>query len=268
MRGVALGQVAALLFAAATAPVRAAPAAPQLWKVDWEQERCTISTGDPASAFVALWVTPADPNPELYVVAPADRLRGGGDSIKLTLAPAGPTVSAPMIKRAGQGGATVAQMYDLEDSFPAAFAKASEVRLAGFAKPLAIPLKGADQAMAALRTCLDDKMKEWGIDATAYNALRAAPKDPSHFDWLTDADYPADAQANGLEGDAVVRLRIDTKGRVTDCAVMASSGSPTIDKVTCDKALHKARFTPAVGADGRPIAAVRTIRAKFRLMTS
>ena len=73
MRGFAVGST--LLFGALAAP---APAAPQVWQVDWEQARCTIATGDPANIYIALWMTPGDPTPELYLVGPVDRLRGGG----------------------------------------------------------------------------------------------------------------------------------------------------------------------------------------------
>lgn len=265
MRSIVFGQMAALLFAALATPAAAAPAAPQLWQADWEQERCTIATGDPASLYLALWMTPGALEPELYLVGPADRLRGGGERVDVTLAPGGRPIRAWTIIRAGQAGATVVQLGDLGEDFAPAFARAAEVRVAGFSSPVAVPIKGAGQAMAALKKCLDEKMTAWGIDAKAFNALRTPPKDPGSADWMSDDDYPSDAVAAGKEGDVVARIRVDAKGRVTDCAVVATSGSPTMDAVTCERTLAKARFIPAVGADGRPTAAVRTIRAKFRL---
>ena len=267
MRSMRIGQAAALLFAALASPAPTAPAAAQLWQVDWEHARCTIATGDPASMYLALWLTPGDPEPELYLVAPAERLRGGGERVKLTLLPGGKPISAWTIVRPGQAGATVVQLGDLDENFPAAFAKASEVRVTGFAQPVAVRITGAGQAMAALRKCLDEKMAEWGLDPKAHNALRAPPIDPGNHDYLDDFDYPHEDQAAGKEGDVVARLSIDAKGRVTNCAVGVTSGSKPMDEVTCRKALRKGRFIPAVGGDGRPTAAMRTIRAKFRLAT-
>ena len=268
MRSMRIGQAAAVLFAAlaAPAPAPAAPAAaPQLWQVDWESERCTIATGDPATLYLALWLTPGDPEPELYLVGPAGRLRGGGARVLLTLLPGGKPISTWTIIRAGQAGATVIQLGDLDETFPAAFAKASEVRVTGFAQPVTVPIKGAGQAMAALRKCLDEKMAGWGMDPKAHNALRAPPMDPGNHDYLDDFDYPREDQATGKEGDVVARLSVDAKGKVTDCAVVVTSGSKPMDEVTCKKALQKGRFIPAVGANGKPTAAMRTIRAKFRL---
>lgn len=265
------GLGAAILCAALASPVTAAPpsAGPQVWQVDWEQDHCTIATGDPAKLYLALWMTPGDPEPELYIVGPADRLRGGGDKVDLTLAPAGQTLKVWNLARQGKAGATILQLSDFRETFPTAFSKASEVRLAGLAAPISIPIKGANQAIAALNKCLDDKMNEWGIDAKAYRALRTPPLTPvpGHIDWIGDEDYPSEAQSEGEAGDAVVRLSVDAKGKVTDCAVVASSGSKTIDQVTCRNALRKARYIPAVGANGRPTAAIRTVRAKFRLIS-
>lgn len=266
MRSMRIGQAAAVLFAALAAPAPAAPAAaPQLWQVDWESERCTIATGDPATLYLALWLTPGDTVAELYLVGPADRLRGGGARVLLTLLPGGKPISAWRVIRTGQAGAMVVQLGDLGDDFPAAFAKASDVRVTGFAQPVAVPIKGAGQATAALRKCLDEKMAGWGIDPKAHNALRAPPKDPGNFDWMDDKDYPQAAMAEDQAGDVVARLSVDAKGKVTDCRVVASSGSKPLDEVTCKKALAKGRFIPAVGANGKPTAAMRTIRAKFRL---
>lgn len=270
MRWIRLGPVAVFLLAASARPAAAAAPGPQVWQVDWEQARCTIATGDPASLYLALWMTPGDPTPELYLVGPADRIRGGGDRIKLTLAPGGKSIKAWRRARPGKAGAIIVELGDLGDDFPTAFASASEVRLTGFSTPISIPVQGANQAMAALNQCLDQKMTEWGIDAKAYRALRTPPKEPvpGQVDWLGDDDYPPKAQAAGQAGDAVVRLSVDARGKVTHCAVVASSGSKPIDDVTCRQALRKARFVPAVGADGRPMAAMRTVRAKFRLIES
>ena len=237
--------------------------------MDWEHSRCTIATGDPSRLYLALWITPGDPTPELYLVAPADRLRGGGDKVNLTLAPAGKSIRASTIAvRAGKAGALIIELGDLGDDFPLAFAKASEVRVTGFTAPLSIPVQGASKAIAALNQCLDQKMAEWGIDARAYRALRAPPmpRIRGQIDWLGDDDYPVAAVSAGQAGDAVVRLSVDARGKVTHCAVVASSGSKPIDEVTCRQAVRKGRYIPAMGSDGRPTAAMRTVRAKFRLI--
>lgn len=254
-----------LLFA--SSGIAAPPAsAPQVWQVDWEGSRCSISTGDPASVFLALWMTPGDPRPELYIVAPSERFNGAADKVSVTLNPGAKGFESKSTVKLGKAGASILQVFDLREPFPPAFARASDVRISGGLKtPIVISVIGADQAMVALQKCLDEKLPEWGIDAKAYNALRSPPLDTDLLDWISADDYPERAQANNEAGDVVARVAVNAKGKVTDCAVVSSSGSEPLDKVTCSKLLKNGHFIPAVGANGKPAAGVRTLRVKFRL---
>ena len=49
-----------------------------------------------------------------------------------------------------------------------------------------------------------------------------------------------------------VMVSIGTDGKVTNCEVTRSSGSPELDKTTCDLMRRRARFTPATDGDGNP----------------
>ena len=264
MRSIAF-TAAAILASGIASPIEATPAGPQVWQVDWEGSRCSISTGDPANMFLALWVTPGEPRPELYLVAPADRLKSKAEKIKVTLAPSGATFDGYRYTMMGKGGTAVVDLSSLGEEFPAAFGKASEVRLGGFPQPISIPVVGSDQAMAALKGCVDEKLPTWGIDAKAFNALRSPPRDPGHYDWISSDDYPHEAIEKNEGGEVVVRMNISEKGKVTDCAVVSSSGSTALDKVPCLKAMKNGRFIPAIGADGKPTAAMRTLRVTFHL---
>ena len=48
------------------------------------------------------------------------------------------------------------------------------------------------------------------------------------------------------------RVTVGTDGKVTDCQVTRSSGSPDLDQATCDNIRRRARFTPATDGDGNP----------------
>lgn len=264
MRSVVLALMAGSLLGT---PATAAPPAlaPQVWQVDWEGSRCSISTGDPKSQMLALWVTPGEPRPELYLVVPTGSLVLKIKKVTITLQPSGTTFRAGAYEMSAKGGSTIFKVVDLKEDFPPAFGKATEIRMTGFNHPVTIPAAGSDKAMVALKGCLDEELPKWGIDAKAYDALRSPPLDPGDHDWMDYYDYPQEAREKQQEGDVVARLSVDAKGKVTDCAVVSSSGSESIDKMTCEKTLRKARFIPAVGADGKPTAAQRTIRAIFRL---
>ena len=66
-------------------------------------------------------------------------------------------------------------------------------------------------------------------------------------------DYPADAQANGQEGTVQAQLSVDSKGYVSQCTVIRSSGVKSLDEATCNILTRRARFRPARDAQGRAV---------------
>ena len=67
-------------------------------------------------------------------------------------------------------------------------------------------------------------------------------------------DYPAPALSRREEGITRFYLAVGANGRVTDCRVTAGSGSAALDDATCRILRSRARFTPARGARGEPVA--------------
>lgn len=85
-------------------------------------------------------------------------------------------------------------------------------------------------------------------------AVRQASPKSAPGSWVSDRDYPSAAIREEREGVTRFRLGIGTDGRVTGCEVTASSGSADLDAVTCAKVGARARFIPALGSDGMPMA--------------
>ena len=75
-------------------------------------------------------------------------------------------------------------------------------------------------------------------------------------------DYPAPALREGAEGLTAVRIGIDRTGRVSQCAIVQSSGHPALDATGCRIVLERFRYRPALDERGRPSdsAVVRRIR--------
>jgi TonB family protein len=69
---------------------------------------------------------------------------------------------------------------------------------------------------------------------------------------LSNADYPAAAIRAGEQGLVGFRLDVGKDGRVTGCAITASSGSAILDSTTCQLMIRRARFTPALDHEGKP----------------
>lgn len=67
-------------------------------------------------------------------------------------------------------------------------------------------------------------------------------------------DYPARALADKQGGTVRFRLDVGADGRVTMCTILRSSRSNVLDAMTCRLMRSRARFTPAHGAAGQPVA--------------
>lgn len=67
---------------------------------------------------------------------------------------------------------------------------------------------------------------------------------------ITAADYPRGIVASGTTRFEMV---VAADGSPQSCAVTVSSGKDALDKATCNAFMKRARFTPAKGADGRPV---------------
>lgn len=75
--------------------------------------------------------------------------------------------------------------------------------------------------------------------------------DPSK--WVTAADYPDAAIADGASGDVSFRLDVDDAGLVSGCKVVKTSGSEALDRATCSLMRRRARFLPGRNSDNEPI---------------
>jgi periplasmic protein TonB len=81
--------------------------------------------------------------------------------------------------------------------------------------------------------------------------------------WVTPEDYPKAALKAGEQGVTGFLLAVDSAGRVDTCSVTQSSGSLDLDQATCDLILARARFTPALNAQGQPILGTYRSRVKW-----
>ncbi len=78
-------------------------------------------------------------------------------------------------------------------------------------------------------------------------------------------DYPGEAIRNGEEGIVAVKLTVTADGKVADCVVSQSSGSPSLDVQTCRIMWTRASFTPARDAQGKPVQDTYVQRIRWEL---
>lgn len=68
--------------------------------------------------------------------------------------------------------------------------------------------------------------------------------------WATTNDYPSSSLRLGEQGTVRFELAIAADGRVSDCRILASSGSSELDMATCKRVTQRARFEPATDTTG------------------
>ena len=72
---------------------------------------------------------------------------------------------------------------------------------------------------------------------------------------LTGRDFPRDLLEQWPHGATVfLRLRVDARGYVSECAVDRGTGIASIDSTVCSVAHDRLRFRPALSRNGQPVA--------------
>ena len=69
--------------------------------------------------------------------------------------------------------------------------------------------------------------------------------------WFDLNDYPTKAFEREWQGTTNFDVIVDPQGRSADCRIAKSSGHEILDRSACWVAMKRARFTPAIGADGQ-----------------
>ncbi|WP_343528331.1 energy transducer TonB [Sphingomonas sp.] len=124
------------------------------------------------------------------------------------------------------------------------------------------PMKGA---LDALDKCSDDLIRSWGLDPVQQRLLKSGPMPATNpADWFRPSDYPAGPANMGMGGAVIIRLLIGADGSVRDCAVTKSGGDKAFQDATCHAATERAKFRPAIDAEGKPVTSVWLKRINWK----
>lgn len=135
-----------------------------------------------------------------------------------------------------------------------------------FGDEIVLELGDMEAPVAALQTCVDDLMQEWGLDPQRLVAAsrHARPaSDPQN--WLGKKDYPRELSRVGIGGLVRMRLIVSEQGRVERC--MGVSRLAPLSDATCKALIERARFLPALDAEGKPMTGLYIGNAFFRTIS-
>jgi len=121
-------------------------------------------------------------------------------------------------------------------------------------------------AFAALNACSEELLTHWGLDLERYKA-RSMPPIPkrSPGTWLSYSDYPSSMLRKELQGLVYFRVMIDAEGKPSSCHIQQSSRPEDFEKAVCRAIMRRARFEPALDADGEPMASYYRNTVRFTL---
>ena len=143
-------------------------------------------------------------------------------------------------------------------------ASAISIRSGGFDERLAVP--GLSGAAAALDDCLANLRDVWNVGEPFAGRLSQAARPARPLGELfSPSRYPTRALDEGNSGTVGISLLIDEAGGVRDCMIEETSGFATLDTMSCFVIVSKARFAPAIGADGKPAKSAFFQRINWRI---
>lgn len=113
----------------------------------------------------------------------------------------------------------------------------------------------------------------WSVLACAHTALAKTPESPpseatpvgSPGDRIAWDDYPAVALRFSMAGNTAFRLTGDTSGRPSRCDIVESSGFDALDRVTCERLMANAKFSPLHNRAGRGVERTSSSRVRWVL---
>jgi TonB family protein len=251
-----LAAVAALMMITATAGQAAEPRPPTgKWVVNFDAAQC-IASRNYGTAKVPFFLVIKAP-PVGNVIQLAVMLKGRREApeqleAKL-IVDQRPPLRASVMAYTPKGGGLRAHRINLPsaDFMPLRQAKSLEIQSPGLTETFA--LSQMEPLLKTMEQCVADLRTVWNVaDPTGTQSKLKERAKGNIASFVSNDDYPAVALDQNQTGIVAFALLIDEAGKVADCTVIETSGAASLDSQSCAVLRIRAKFTPAVGADGKP----------------
>lgn len=262
-----------------------------VWSASYEEGRCrlTRSFGAPSSPH-ALVLEQRAPGAKFNMILTGPALSGIKESVdvRISFGPDGYSADHAVARDSSEKLGPLVYMQDVgivadepadgsagpsvemgAPSFAIDTAAAKPLRQIAIAQgkqTLVFVTGGLAAPLGVLNDCTSHILETWGLDPEAHrNAQRPATVlDEKRVARGIMESYPPRAVQEGNQGVVGVAIMVDEAGQPTECKITRSSGHIELNAVSC-KLLMKARYDPALDADGQPIKSYWVTRISFRL---
>jgi hypothetical protein len=133
-------------------------------------------------------------------------------------------------------------------------------------RAVTLELGSMQKPMAALSTCIDTLIVKWGYDLEKHKSLTryvTPVKNPGN--WIQSSEYPMDMLLEGQPAVVEFRLDVDENGNATGCYIQETTRKKEFDKAVCRGLMKRAKFQPALDADGKPLKSYYQNTVSFRV---
>ncbi|WP_267382031.1 MULTISPECIES: energy transducer TonB [unclassified Sphingomonas] len=255
--------LAMILLSVASSGSRAAPPSAQRlspsgkWVVAFDDDMCTAARqfGEGRDEITIVFRPfPTQQNMEVVVLEPG---RGTEDSrrgrAQIAIDPGNVNATA-FYESFGVGDHRLITHIHGERAWLTALAKASTITITIGNKTRTAMLTSTGFLMATLHRCEVQLLTNWGVDpALFFDADPPTPVEGNPGRWFGPDSYPVEAMHAREQGRVIALLAIDVTGQVTNCRVVTSSRSRSLDAATCEIA-KRIRYTPSHDTGGKAIA--------------
>lgn len=122
------------------------------------------------------------------------------------------------------------------------------------------------EPMAAIRTCVDDLVRSWGLDPVELSRI-VTPSEPigNIGKWFSYADYPSEMLDKEINSNVDFAMVIGRSGEVENCYLQSVTDDPAFGKLVCAKLRERAKFMPARDAAGQAVRSLYRNRVAWRV---
>lgn len=242
------------------------------WRVNYDKDSCTVLAGfGTGGQQIQLHLTRLQPSDSFRITLVGEPIRRTDPFGRATL-DFGPAVDPQRVdtisgEMDGKPMAVVTGGYRFDDQqkkndasslppiAPETEATVTYLDLKVSSGSYRLALGRMDRVMAVMRQCTDDLVQSWGFDPAVQRSLsRRVESINSPNSWVVSADYPRQDLNNGNMALVDFRLNVDAAGGATGCRIQRSTQGDAFQQTTCKNILARARFRPALDAEGKPIA--------------
>jgi TonB family protein len=223
------------------------------WQLHYEESSC-VAQRPYGDHMLGIQPSPLGLTMRFVIVGPGGSYRARQYDSTIELFDGGAPVKAstlvyPLKQKKGHRGITT--ILPVADA--ARVEKAQRIRISSKVMSADLWVGSTAALHKELATCMDDLRKHWGmVDGKLPEPPKRAVAVPDVRKLFRDDDYPEDALDNNQTGSTTMLLMIDAKGAVADCITVETSGVATIDAMSCQVMRERARFNPALDANGKP----------------